>query len=673
MLASVLIANRGEIVVRIAATLRRLGIRSVAVYSDADAGARHVQACDAALRIGPAPPSDSYLDAERIIGAALASGVEAIHPGYGFLAESADFARACAEADLVFIGPPPEAIELLGDKVNAKSIAGEAGIPVLDGLHEPGLADAEIVEFARSAEPPLLVKAAAGGGGRGMRIVGDLTELPAALSSCRAEARSAFGSDELLIERYVERSRHIEVQVLSDAHGDAIHLGERECSLQRRHQKVIEEAPSSVVGTELRERMGVAALALAKRVGYVGAGTVELIADADDPESFHFLEMNARLQVEHPVTEMVTGLDLVELQLRVASGEPLPLSQEDVRLDGHAVEARIYAEDPARGYAPSTGELLLWRAPEGEGLRCDAGVATGSVVGTHYDPMLAKLIAHTSTREHALRRLASGLARTRAIGLTTNQGLLRRLATHPRVLAGALDTAWLDADGATLGAAPESWRRATALAAALGLGRSASARSGTAPRTAFAVGDRWRAGEAPVLVALEDHDGSPCDLRIEGGEPQIEVAFDRGEPLTAGLEHVDPALVVVELEGERFELELLAGGDTTWVADAEGQVGWSRRVPDPTPRLAGDASLEAELPGTVIEVRASPGDPVEQGDAIVVLESMKMEVVVAAPARGVVGEVAVVVGETISAGQELATIEAEAEEAPTRDPTGVPA
>ncbi|HWC08605.1 MAG TPA: biotin carboxylase N-terminal domain-containing protein, partial [Solirubrobacterales bacterium] len=385
MFERVLIANRGEIAVRVARTLRRLGVESVAVYSDADAEAPHVRAADRAVHIGPTAPAESYLNIERIVAAARESGAEAIHPGYGFLSERAAFATACAEAGIVFVGPGPEAIALLGDKVAAKEAATAAGVPVLPGLQGERLSDEEILAWAGDEELPAMLKAAAGGGGKGMRIVRTREELAEALGAARREAQGAFGDDRLLIERYVERSRHIEIQVIADGHGNAIHLGERECSLQRRHQKVVEEAPSPVVSPELRARMAAAAVALVGASGYVNAGTVELIAERDDPSSFFFLEVNTRLQVEHPVTEVVTGLDLVELQLRVASGEELPVRQEDLRLRGHAIEARVYAEDSFGGFLPQAGTATIVRWPSGA--RVDAALESGQVVSTAYDPM----------------------------------------------------------------------------------------------------------------------------------------------------------------------------------------------------------------------------------------------------------------------------------------------
>jgi acetyl-CoA/propionyl-CoA carboxylase biotin carboxyl carrier protein len=375
MFARVLVANRGEIALRVLRTLGGLGIEGVAVYSDADAGAPHVRAADRAVRLGPAPALESYLAIERVVAAAIATGCEAVHPGYGFLSERPEFARACSDAGLTFIGPSPEAMALLGDKAAAKQVAADAGVPVVPGLHGESLGDAEIVDWAGSQELPLLVKAVAGGGGKGMRVVRSRDELPEALRAARSEAAAAFGDDRLLVERWIEQPRHIEVQVVGDEHGSVLHLGERECSLQRRHQKVIEEAPSPVVGFELRERLGGAAVELARSCGYTNAGTVEFIAAADDPARFFFLEMNARLQVEHPVTEAVTGLDLVELQLRVAAGEPLPMRQDEIELRGHSIEARIYAEDPRAGFLPSSGRIVAWRPPaRGGGQRGDVAL-----------------------------------------------------------------------------------------------------------------------------------------------------------------------------------------------------------------------------------------------------------------------------------------------------------
>src|SRR6516164_6044821 len=414
-----------------------MGIASVAVYSDADAGARHVREAGEAVRIGPPPAADSYLSIESIIEAAQATGAQAIHPGYGFLAENARFARACAAAGLTFIGPPPGAIEAMGDKIAAKATVAAAGVPVVPGTGAPGMSDEELIAALNERWFPVLVKPSAGGGGKGMRVASSPGELPAALAAARREARAAFGDDTLLIERYVTRPRHIEFQILADTHGTTVHFGERECSLQRRHQKIIEEAPSPLLDAARRDAMGKAAVQAARSVGYAGAGTVEFIVDGGNPDDFYFMEMNTRLQVEHPVTELVTGLDLVEWQIRVAAGEKLIAMSA---MNGHAVEARVYAEDPARGFLPTGGTVLTLRDPTGDRIRVDSGLAEGTTVSSLYDPMLAKVIAWGPDRATALRRLDGALAGTAVLGVTTNIAFLRELLADPDVRAGRLDT-----------------------------------------------------------------------------------------------------------------------------------------------------------------------------------------------------------------------------------------
>ena len=440
----VLVANRGEIAVRVIRTLRRLGIRSIAVYSDADADAPHVRLADEAVRIGPAPATESYLDPERIIAAALESGAEAIHPGYGFLSEHAGFAEACRDAGLVFVGPGIEALEVMGDKIRAKRHVEASGVPTVPGIADAALDDAALVAASASVGFPLLVKPSAGGGGKGMQVARDADELAAALPAARRIALAAFGDDTLLIERLIERPRHIEVQVLADAHGAVVHLGERECSLQRRHQKVIEESPSPLLDAATRSRIGQAACDAARSVDYLGAGTVEFLVSDAAPDEFFFIEMNTRLQVEHPVTELVTGIDLVEQQLRIAAGEPLAFTQQEIRLQGHAIEARVYAETPHRGFLPSTGAVLAWRAPAGEGVRVDAGIDEGLEITAHYDPMIAKVIAYGSDRAQALDRLDRALADTVVLGVDTNIAFLRRLLADPAVRSGDLDTGLID-------------------------------------------------------------------------------------------------------------------------------------------------------------------------------------------------------------------------------------
>ncbi|WP_371481419.1 biotin carboxylase N-terminal domain-containing protein [Kitasatospora sp. NBC_00315] len=464
MFDTVLVANRGEIAVRVIRTLRRLGMRSVAVYSDADADAPHVREADVAVRLGPADRSDSsaaetYLRTDQILAAALRTGATAVHPGYGFLAENASFARACADAGLSFIGPPPTAVELMGDKINAKEAVRTAGVPVVPGSQDSAPTDAELAAAATGIGYPILLKPSAGGGGKGMRLVRDPADLPTEIDAARRIARTSFGDDTLLLERWIDRPRHIEVQVLADAHGNTVHLGERECSLQRRHQKLIEEAPSVLLNAETRAAMGAAAVRAAEACGYTGAGTVEFIVPGLDPElpeppagvlDFFFMEMNTRLQVEHPVTELAIAigpgtagpvrLDLVEWQLRIAAGEALPFGQSDVSFLGHAIEARICAEDPERDFLPTGGRILLLEEPHGEGIRVDSGVGPGTVITSAYDPLLAKVIAYGPDRPTALRRLRAALADTRILGVTTNAGFLRRLLAHPEVAAGRLDT-----------------------------------------------------------------------------------------------------------------------------------------------------------------------------------------------------------------------------------------
>lgn len=501
---TVLVANRGEIACRVIGTLRRLGVRSVAVFSDADADARHVREADVAVRLGPAPATQSYLDVDAVVAAAVATGAEAVHPGYGFLSENPALARACERAGIAFVGPGVDALEAMADKLAAKSIVGARGVPVVPGAGEPGMSDDDLLAAAGAVGFPLLVKPSAGGGGKGMVVVRAEADLPGALASARRVAASSFGDGTLLLERLVEAPRHIEVQVLADTHGTVVHLGERECSLQRRHQKVVEEAPSPLLTAEQRARMGEAACEVARSVGYVGAGTVEFLVPAASPDEFFFIEMNTRLQVEHPVTEMVTGLDLVALQLRVAAGEPLGLAQSDVVLRGHAVEARLYAESPERGFLPATGSVRVYddgEAPAGPGaapLRLDSGICAGSVVGGHYDPMLAKAVAWGETRDEAVGRLDGLLARTVVLGVETNTAFLRSLLADDDVRAGRLDTGLID-------------RLVSA--------GSGMAGSGEGPGGARAVyPPRPRSSGAP---ARPDHDGAhtPRPLASEVGSP----------------------------------------------------------------------------------------------------------------------------------------------------------
>jgi acetyl-CoA/propionyl-CoA carboxylase biotin carboxyl carrier protein len=686
MFSRVLIANRGEIAVRVERTLRRLGIESVAVYSDADAGAPHVCGADRAEWIGATPAAESYLDVERVIAAARKSGAEAIHPGYGFLSESPELARACAAAGIVFVGPGPEAMALLGDKVAAKEAAAAAGVPVLPGLSGENLSDEEITAWAAGAELPLLLKAAAGGGGKGMRVVEDLAALPDALAAARREAQGAFGDDRLLAERYLEASRHIEVQVLADSHGHAVHLGERECSLQRRHQKVVEESPSPVVDAELRERMGAAAVALVQSCGYVNAGTVELIAEREEPGAFFFLEVNTRLQVEHPVTEAVTGLDLVELQLRIAAGEELGFGQDEVRMDGHAVEARLYAEDAAHGFLPSTGRVVAYREPAGaiggpggagDAIRVDSGIEEGSEVGLDYDPMLAKLIAHGPDRGAALAGLEAGLAELVVLGPATNAAYLRALLAWPEVREGAIDTGLIERLGATL-APPAADPALAAVAFSVLLGPPPSDDPWDARDGWRASGPAWArarlagpGGEVEVAIRavapsrthfppaaspkahFQPHSEQNRVLSAGGGGKCVLDAWEWEVGGDSGTFAFDGRMLAVD--GEARKLSLYKDGAGVWIVDGAAEPARFEVVEATGPEggVAGGGSLEAPMPGVVIDVRAEAGAEVAEGDVLVVLESMKMELSIQSPRDGVVAEVLVAVGEQIARGQNL--------------------
>ncbi|WP_028803520.1 acetyl/propionyl/methylcrotonyl-CoA carboxylase subunit alpha [Streptomyces sp. 142MFCol3.1] len=635
MFDTVLVANRGEIAVRVIRTLRALGVRSVAVFSDADADARHVREADTAVRIGPAPAAESYLSAERLLEAAARTGAQAVHPGYGFLAENASFAQACADAGLVFIGPPASAIELMGDKIRAKETVEAAGVPVVPGSSGSGLSDAQLAEAAHEIGVPVLLKPSAGGGGKGMRLVRDPAALPDEIAAARREARASFGDDTLLVERWIDRPRHIEIQVLADGHGNVVHLGERECSLQRRHQKIIEEAPSVLLDADTRAAMGEAAVQAARSCGYRGAGTVEFIVPGGDPSSYFFMEMNTRLQVEHPVTELITGLDLVEWQLRIAAGEALPYGQQDVTLTGHAVEARICAEDPARGFLPSGGTILALHEPEGPGVRTDSGLSEGTEVGSLYDPMLSKVIAYGPDRATALRKLRAALAETVTLGVQTNAGFLRRLLAHPAVVAGELDTGLVEREADSLidGDVPDEVYEA---AAAVRL--DALRPSGGGWTDPFSVPSGWRLGGTPRPV------GFP--LRV----------LDPVEYTPRGAHTVTADRVSVTLDGVRHTFH--RAGD--WLG-REGDA-WHVRDHDPVAASltgaghAGADSLTAPMPGTVTVVKVAVGDEVAAGQSLLVVEAMKMEHVISAPHAGTVSELDVTPGATVAMDQVLAVI-----------------
>ncbi|MCC5581975.1 ATP-grasp domain-containing protein [Microtetraspora sp. AC03309] len=670
MFGSVLIANRGEIAVRIVRTLRAMGIRSVAVHSDADRAARHVREADLAVRL-----PGGYLDVDGVIAAALQTGAEAVHPGYGFLAESAAFARRCAEAGLVFVGPPPAAIEAMGDKIRAKATVAAAGVPVVPGGAEP--AD-DLAEAARAIGFPALIKPSAGGGGKGMVVVRSEAELPEAIASARRTALAAFGDGTLLIERFVPNPRHIEIQVMADAHGNVVHLGERECSLQRRHQKIIEEAPSPLLDSATRARMGAAAVEAARAVGYVGAGTVEFIVQGtewgeaeslDEGPPYHFMEMNTRLQVEHPVTEMVTGLDLVELQIRVAAGEPLPFGQDDVRLNGHAVEARVYAEDPARGFLPSGGRVLALREPrDGRAVRVDSGLVEGMIVGGDYDPMLSKVVAWAPDRSGALRTLDHALASTAILGVTTNIGFLRTLVARPEVVAGRLDTGLVERllhdDRPEGGLAAEPLPPDALVAAALIFHSGHGPGPGTGdPASAdpWDVADGWRIGERAWTGYRLDSRGAVVDVRVRGlaGDAEADV---NGHSLRAALARPAEGEIAITIGGMTRRFATAWDGGVLWLG--RDGLAWPvvrHELGDPGDRAGGggdaDGVVRSPMPGTVLVVKAAAGDRVRAGQPLVVVEAMKMEHSVVAPLDGVVTELTVRIGQAVELDGVLARVE----------------
>jgi 3-methylcrotonyl-CoA carboxylase alpha subunit len=656
MFDSLLIANRGEIAVRVARTARAMGLRTIAVYSRADANALHVASCDAAYPIGEAPPKESYLRIERILDAAKRAGAGAIHPGYGFLSENADFAQACADSGIVFVGPPPGAIRAMGGKSEAKALMVASGVPVVPGYHGADQDPALLANEAAKIGYPVLIKASAGGGGKGMRVVREAAAFADELAGAQREAKSAFGDARVLIEKYLDRPRHIEVQVFCDSHGNGVYLFERDCSLQRRHQKVIEEAPAPGMTDTRRKAMGEAAVRAAKAVGYVGAGTVEFIADQGG--EFYFMEMNTRLQVEHPVTEAITGLDLVEWQIRVARGEKLPLAQDQLRISGHAFEARIYAEDPARDFLPSTGRLHRLSFPR-KRARIDTGVREGDEVSIHYDPMIAKLIVHGPDRTTALQRLASALDATRIVGPSNNVAFLARVARHPVFAAGDVDTGFIARHKADLvPARAEADDEALALAA-LAVLRARAAGARAAGRGPWARSDGWRLnGDAHDDLVFKD---GARETTIRAHYRNDGYAFDFPGGRCAAFGALDPdGRLVADLDGKRVrahivrrgaEWTVFRGAETTTLilvdplASAEGQG-------------AGAGKLVAPMPGKIVAVAVSAGEKVKRGQKLVVLEAMKMEHTIVAPADGVVARVRFKPGEQTAEGEELVVFEA---------------
>jgi propionyl-CoA carboxylase alpha chain len=655
-----LVANRGEIARRVIRTARAMGIATVAVHSDPDAHAPHVAEADEAVRLPGAAASDTYLRVELIVAAALATGADAVHPGYGFLSEHAGFARACADAGLTFVGPPPDVIERMGSKVEAKRLMADAGVPVLPGhTVDPGTSDAALLEAARVVGYPLLVKASFGGGGRGMRTVTSEGELLVAVADAQREAVSAFGDGTVFLERLVVAPRHVEVQVFGDEHGTVVHLYERECSIQRRHQKVIEESPSPAVDAALRAELCGAAVTAAKAIGYVGAGTVEFVLEGDG--RFWFLEVNTRLQVEHPVTEMVTGLDLVRVQLEVAAGAPLPAAVLDAPLDGHAIEARLYAEDVPAGFLPTTGTVHRFAVPTGAGIRVDAGVVDGTVVGTHYDAMLAKVVAWAPTRGEAAAKLAEALERAQLHGPVTNRPLLVRTLRHPEFLAGATDTGFLVRhDPAALGAplADGAAHRVHALAAALALREVERAGSPVPvgiPHGWRNVGPAHQPVELGVAGDRLSVDGIPPGTRVVAVGPDlVELEVD-GVRRRCTVHHVVPGSAI---DG-RGAVPMGSGVGGTWWVDSA--LGSSELVVvprfAPPVRAVAVGSLLAPLPGAVVQVLVAVGDVVAAGQPVVTIEAMKMQHTVHAPHAGPVTAVHVAVGDQVEAAGVLLVVD----------------
>ena len=664
MFDSLLIANRGEIACRVIQTARRLGIRTVAVYSDADAQARHVALADTAYHIGASPAQASYLVIDRLTDVIRRSGADAVHPGYGFLSENADFAEAVAAAGAIFVGPPPDAIRAMGSKSNAKTIMQNAGVPLVPGYHGENQDPAVLAEAAASIGYPVLIKASAGGGGRGMRRVDSAEEFEKALESAKRESKASFGDNTMLVERFVARPRHIEMQVFADSHGNAVHLFERDCSLQRRHQKVVEEAPAPGINNAVRDAMGAAALSAAKTIGYQGAGTVEFIVEgarADQPDGFFFMEMNTRLQVEHPVTEMITGIDLVEWQLQIAAGEPLPLSQDEITATGHAVEVRLYAENPARNFMPQTGRLDHLRFPANSAhVRVDTGVREGDDVSMYYDPMVAKIVAWDQDRDSALRRLRGALAETSLVGLNSNLHFLSAVAAHPAFISAALETGFIETHLADL--VPEATPASdeilalAALAELLRYETAAAIRAAGSndPHSPWQFADSWRMhGRGDFELRFQDGDDEIV-LRASPAQTGYRIAL-REATMTVSGEFSDGGALLAEVDGVRIAATIVDGdGDMQIIAH-----GRNHRLMRIDPLAAASAAqtlggkVTAPMPGRVIAVNVADGDKVKTGQSLMVLEAMKMEHVIVSPADGVVATVRFAAGDQVMEGDEL--------------------
>ena len=669
MFRKILIANRGEIACRIMRTARRLNVATVAVYSEADAQALHVEMADEAVLLGPAPASQSYLAIDKVIAAAVATGAQAIHPGYGFLSENARFAEACAKVGIAFIGPPASAIHAMGSKSESKRLMEAAGVPLVPGYHGVEQADSHLIAEAMRIGFPVLIKASAGGGGKGMRIVRNEAELLPAIEGARREAKSAFGDERLLIEKYLERPRHVEVQVFADSHGNAVYVHDRDCSIQRRHQKVIEEAPAPGLSDDTRKRMGEAAVAVAKAVGYVGAGTVEfLYADG----GFYFIEMNTRLQVEHPVTEMIAGIDLVEWQLRVAAGEALPEKQAELQRYGHAMEVRLYAEDPAKGFLPATGRIahLAWPGNIAQ-LRIDSGVRAGDRISTFYDPMIAKVIAWGEDRMAAAQRLRRALQETEIVGFATNAGFLVDVLGHPAFLMEEIDTGFIERHRADLlpgldaggEATPD---RALALAAAFvvlkdGAAARTRAATGADPHSPWAATNGWRVlGDGGSSVLLRDASGKRRDARLTFSGQRWTIAIDDGVPIALAHPALDGNTLSAATDHGRLRLTAIeADGTITLIERGKSwRIGRVDVLAEAEAATVGHGHLVSPMPGTVVRVMAVEGESVKRGQALMVVEAMKMEHTIAAHADGVVRQVKFRAGDSVAEGVELISFEA---------------
>jgi 3-methylcrotonyl-CoA carboxylase alpha subunit len=662
MFKKILIANRGEIACRVAATARRMAIKTVAVYSDADAGAKHVAACDEAVHIGGSAPGDSYLRWERIIEAARATGAEAIHPGYGFLSENEEFARACAQAGLVFIGPPASAIKAMGLKAESKQLMEKAGVPLVPGYHGSDQDPALLQREADRIGYPVLIKASAGGGGKGMRAVDKSEDFAAALASCRREAISSFGDDAVLVEKYAQRPRHIEIQVFGDTQGNYVYLFERDCSVQRRHQKVLEEAPAPGMTEAMRREMGEAAVAAARAVNYVGAGTVEFIVEQlDGKMKFYFMEMNTRLQVEHPVTEAITGLDLVEWQFRVAAGQPLPLQQEQLKIRGHAIEARICAENPDNQFLPATGTLRVYRQPActrferaDGGVRIDDGVRQGDAISPYYDSMVAKLIVHGDTREEALARMDQALSEFHVVGLQTNVQFLRHVVTSDSFAMADLDTALIQREAAVL-FEQEKIGQPLAIAAAVAL--TLQEEQALATDDPFSRRDGWRS-HGPVSRSFEfEFHGQPLTAQLwHQHDGSLQLSLD-GQRLSL---HIEPTVagLLIALDGQRARLQVYRLGEQVHVFGAGGatQITVIDLLAHAGVAQHEAGRLTAPMPGKVVSFAVQAGDKVSRGQALAVMEAMKMEHTIAAPADGVVAEILYAPGDQVQEGAELLTL-----------------